>query len=54
MGRLQMEENNGDQGGHSPLQQYDELGKSGMHPETGEVDAMDDMGHLQLSHTVCS
>eukprot|EP00892_Ulva_mutabilis_P007337 jgi/Ulvmu1/4976/UM207_0020.1 len=48
-----MEENNGHQGGHSPLQQYDQLGhsKPAIHPQAPEVDAMDDMGHLQLSHT---
>lgn len=50
MAHLQMEENNG----HSHLPQYDELGhcKADMHPEPAEVDGIDDIGHLQLSHTV--
>lgn len=51
---VQMEENNGHQGGHAHLPEYDELGhsKAEMHPEPAEVDGIDDMGHLQLSHTV--
>lgn len=50
-----MEENNGHERGHDHLPQY-ELGhsKAALHPEPNDVDGIDDMGHLQLAHTVRS